>query len=390
MKQEKEIEGFNDLTDDNLWDIIDPNESDDILSVDIDEDEEQEESGKKKAPLLEDEEIEIPINDEEEEEDSDEESDDDSESEEEEDDDISDNPAKYFAKAYAEKGILTVPEGLEINSDEDFDKVIEHTIEEGINEYKNSLGETSLQFIDFIEKGGNPADFIESVASVTSISDLDESEPENQRALYREYLKETTKFSDSKIEKLLEQADIDEELEDSAIEAKEYFKAKQIKVQESILKQQEEAYAKAQKDREEFVKTTSKFINESDEIFDFALGDKRKKKELEDYILKPSIPYTTFDGKKVLITPMQADKIKVQSDPENRYKAFIFEALQLKNNFDFKSVKKKGVSEHNQKLKDLAEAHRNKSTIGKLGKTGSKQSGKSSGRFTFETALKDL
>lgn len=382
---EKDVTGFEDLSDDNIWDIIDPDEDDNLLSIETGE-----EKGKKKKELLDDE-FDVPEGDDDEPDDADDDTDDDSdEPEPEQDSDEDENPARYFAKMFSEKGLLTVPEGLEVENDEDLDKIIEHTIEEGVNEYKSSLGSEALKFIEFVENGGNPADYINFSVEAASLTSMDESDPDNQKYLYKEYLRETTKFSDSKINKLIEQADIDDELEENAAEAKDFFKSKESEIKANALRQQEEDYSRNQKLRQEFVDKTTSMINNSQEVFDFPLGDKTKRKELHEYIMKPSVPYTTPDGKKTLITQMQSDKMKLQSDPEQKYKAFIFEALQLKNNFDLQPIKKKGVSEHNSKLKDLADRHKTNSSTGKLGKSGSKNSGNSGGRFTWETALKDF
>lgn len=396
MKNEEERDefGFDTLTDDSIWEIINPDAEEgysepvkkdkpaNAKEAAEQEDEDEEEEDDTPAPKPnESDDFEIPLNDEDEE---DEASDDNGEEDEDEE------AASYFAKVYSEKGLLTIPEGLEVKTDEDFDKVIEHTIKEGVEQYKSSLGEDFAKVADFVKNGGDIKEYARVLAENVPSYEIDLSSEENQKFLYAEYLKETTKFSDAKINKLVESAEEDLELEDNAAEAQEYFKTKEESLKDEMLEKQAERFEKAEQDKQEFVNKTKELINSATDIYDFPLGDKNKRQELSDYILKPSVPYVTPDNRKVLITQMQADKIELQKDKEKQYKTFIFEALQLKNKFNFEPVKKKGVTEHTKKAKELASKHKNKSTISRSGKTGGKDTYRSNGALSFDIALKEL
>jgi len=394
--EEREELGFEN---DSIWDIIDPDIEEGYSepiktttkakAAKEEDEEEEEEEDSNPAPNPEPDDFEIPLEDLSDEDNEDEEEDEDNEGDS-GDEGEEDESVAYFAKLYAEKGLLTIPEDLEIKTEEDFDKVISHTIQEGIEQYKASLGEDFAKLVEFVSQGGDIKEYSQVLSSNIPDYEVNLEEEDNQKYLYAKYLKETTKFSDSKINKLVESAEEDLELEDNALEAKEYFKAREEELKQSLLEEQEKRFVKAQEEKQEFVNKTQSIIESEAAIYDFPLGDKSKRKELSDYILKPTVPYKTPDGRKVLITQMQADKIALQADKEKQYKTFIFEALQLKNNFNFEPVKKKGVSEHTKKIKELANKHKTKSTVGRTGKSGGKNNYQSGGAFSFDVALKEL
>jgi hypothetical protein len=385
MAKERENASFDDSEglNDDLWEFSGLN--DDIIEIE----EEDDFSHAQKPPVFntDDKKPEPPKEEEaeEEEEEAGEEEEENEEEEESGEQDTDESPAQYFAKLFAEKGLLTIPEGLDIKDDEDLDKVIEFTIKEGIDQYKASLSEEALKIVEFVENGGAIEDYVSVAQAIPSFENLDISDESNQKELYRQYLTETTKFSEAKINKLVEQADEDLELEDNATEAQAYFKEKAAKAKESLVLEQKARNERSIKDREAFIDTTKALIEKETEIYDYPLGDAKKRKELMDYILKPTVPFETADGRKILITQMQADKHELSQDKDRQYKTFIFEALQLKNKFNLEPVKKKGVTENNSKLKALAEKHKTRSTQGNLSTTGNKSANRPKGKLLFET-----
>jgi len=383
----KERENFDDNMDsDFTWDIIDTEGIEDPLydedfsvnkkvvtaSKDDNEEEEEEDEPKKIVKEEEDEEEEEELNEEEEDD-----SDDGSRNT---DDDEAPSAIGELAKYLAEKGLITIPEDLNLEDEDGFDKAIEYTIQEGIEQFKASLGPEASKVFEFLKNGGDIREYAEIMSAVPAVSNLDLSDDENKKTIYKEYLKETTRFSEAKINKLIEEAEIDDELEDSAAEAQEYFINKEKELEQKILEQQASVKAKQAEEREMFVSKAKSIIEKEAEIFDYPLGDKTKRKELTDYILKPTVPYTTPDGRKILITQMQADKIELQSDKDRQIKAFVFEAVQLKNKFNLDPVKSKGVTENNKRLKEIASKYKTNSSIGKNSSAGSKKPPRSGNR----------
>lgn len=394
MGKTKEIEK------DELWGQLDNEDIDSLFTIELDEEtdnnqpDEDEEKGdpKKGEKVLDDE------SDDEEDSDDDSEADSD-ESEEDEDDtgnsddddgesgEDEDNPILELAQVLAEKGLITIPEDFNIESDEDFNKVIEHTINEGVDQYKKGLGPEALRVLEFVEAGGNIKDYVDVISDIPDYGSMNiEDDVEAQKQVYREYLKETTRFSESKIENLVEQAEIDMDLEDEAKSAQQYFKDLDEDVKTKVLEAQKNRDNKKKQERDEFISNTKSLISESAEIYDIPLGDKNKRKELESYILDAKIPHETPDGRKILITQMQKDRMDLLADNDRKYKSFILEAFLLKNNFNLSSVKKKGVTEHTKNMKNLAKKYKQKSTIGKNSSTGNKNPYRGGDRkLLFET-----
>jgi hypothetical protein len=310
-----------------------------------------------------------------------------SESEEDSDDE---NPELYFAEHYSKEGVLSIPEGLTKEDPEYFKKSLEYTIEEGIENYKNSLPDTARDFIEFIKNGGREEDYLE-VASNEDYSELNLEEEENQKLIYKAYLEETTSFSAEKIKKLVERASEELELEDNSKEAQVFFKEAKLEAKKQLIEAQKVEANNAKQRNDKFISSAKEILEKEKEIFEIPLGTKKEREEIYNYIFKPTEKYTTPDGRNILITKMQADKMKYTSKPEDRVKTLIFEALNLKKGFDLSSVKNKGVTEHNKKLQELANKAKTKSTAGKLVKSGGKSvEEKNSSENLWETAFNDI
>lgn len=275
---------------------------------------------------------------------------------------------EYLAKTFSEKGLLTIPEGLEVKSEEDLDKVIEHTINEGIEAYKEQFDPETRSLINYLELGGTVEEYLNGAAT-PSVEDYDLSDEDNQKTIYRAYLEATINIADpekksKKIEKLLDEAELEDTLTTEAEEAKAFFIEQRKYEQEALIEEQKQRQAEEEKQRKHIESTVVNIIHSAEDINELPLGTKKDRKELEDYIFSPTVPHVIEDsnGKKktIKITQYQADKIKMAESEEVRLKMFLFDAMALKRGYKFDPIKKKGVTEHNKSLQQKAEEYRKK------------------------------
>jgi len=192
----------------------------------------------------------------------DEEQDQENESDESDDDDEEDEDEYSEARQYFEQAttlnILQTPEDFEWDENDplgSIEKATEYTnqvllqkVEENFySQFKDPLLQ---QIVDTAIKGGSFLDVTELVNKTNDVSlyeNMDITDEDDASKLYEEYLKETTKFKSSKINRLIDIAKEDDELVDLAAEAKEYFIEKnfqkikqQVQEAEQMKKQQEQ------------------------------------------------------------------------------------------------------------------------------------------------------
>lgn len=275
----------------------------------------------------------------------------------------------YIAKTWASKGLLTIPEGLNIETDEDLDLAIEATIQQGIDRYKASItNPTAARFLDFLEKGGNPSDFINSTTE-NSFSYEADSEDEKIEVIRQMYADQ--KFSSNK-SKILIDALIDSDgIDDEYAEAANYFKGKKEKAEQDLLEnqaRQREEEARVAEARNSAIKT---LIEKSGEIRGFPLSSKKHKDELMSYIFDRNQVYVDPTGNKYQVTGYQKDKMQRNADPEAMYEDLLFDALVTRQGIN--PIQKSGVSQHSQKLKEKIEQYKQKSTASKLTTQGGKR-----------------
>lgn len=274
----------------------------------------------------------------------------------------------YIGKTLADKGILSTGEDVEFKSEDDIYNSIEETIKNGVDSWKKGLGEESLRYIDFIEKGGNAADYIELNAQ-SDYSNVDLESDDNKKAVISAFYKDKG-FSDKKIQKLIENAEDMEELSEEATEAQSYFKEKKEGAKEKLIAQQALEAEQRENQQQTFITNIEDYIKTNDEVSDFPLKTEAQKQEIKEYMFKKNVPYKQADGSVVKISQYMADKMKKNSDEKSKLKDIVFDALYTKHGSA--PIKKKTLSDRNRKLADLAKQHKNKNTSAKLSGSGGK------------------
>ena len=95
---------------------------------------------------------------------------------------------KPFYSYLAEKGILDEVEEFE-DSEEGLEKAVNVTVNNRLNQWKSQYGEDGLAFLEFIENGGNPADFHKYYYSDNSWEYFTTESENEQKLIIREGLK---------------------------------------------------------------------------------------------------------------------------------------------------------------------------------------------------------
>jgi hypothetical protein len=139
----------------------------------------------------------------------------------------SDNLYLNFAKALTEKGVIdefddSIFESEDADPTELLMGLVKGTVDSNINEYRSKVSGDKLKALEALERGENIDAYLSQknkAQSLNNISldDLDSDEnSETRKSLIREYMKETTNFSDARINKSIQRmVDLGEDVEEA-------------------------------------------------------------------------------------------------------------------------------------------------------------------------------
>lgn len=139
---------------------------------------------------------------------------------------------------------------------------------------------------EYVRNGGNLQDFFEKTTSGINLDNVDMSKEGNQKAIIREYLKETNpnyseEYINRKINRYEESGVLEEEAEDTIDLLKNHYAEKE----EKLLIEQENRYQEKLKQQQLFISNVESTIEKLDNLFGVPV-DTTQKKELKDYLLR--------------------------------------------------------------------------------------------------------
>ena len=246
---------------------------------------------------------------------------------------------KIFADYLGEKGILEIGEDFE-DSEEGLEKAIQDKVTKEIDTYKNSLGDISLKFIEYIEDGGDPKNFLQAY-SAPDFSSITEEDLENEN-IQEQLVRELLYQEGYSIEEISEEVSDYKEGGILANKAKR-AQSKLIKFDAErkvqLAETQKRQKIKQEEVKKDFYLDLEKDINSRKEIAGFELKDKDKPKFFE---------YISREDKKTGLTKLMED---VQKDADYQIKM----AWLLYNKFDFSKVEKKAEKKVVSSLKENLE-----------------------------------
>lgn len=241
---------------------------------------------------------------------------------------------KGIASHLAEQGIIDFEDAEDLeDSPELLEKAIEDTVYSLIDEYKNSIPEIGKQFLDYIEKGGDPESFLNVLEKPFDLNNLDLENTENQKRVIRELLKEQN-YSNEEIEEAIQDYEDGLILDKRAKTAANRLKTIYDKKAEALVKEQEEIEKAQRKQVEEYVGNIKSYISTAENIAGLQVN-KKDKQLFEKYLLERD-----KDGK----TQYQRD---VEEDPTKTQLELAY--LKFKK-YDFSTAKRQGRSEESKRI----------------------------------------
>jgi hypothetical protein len=237
-------------------------------------------------------------------------------------DEGNESPVYLHAAALQEQGVLPnfdlktldglEPEAAILKINEHIQTQIDESIQEGIEEYKSTLGEKAKKLVEDLEKGvpfeslADNYTLEERYGSITAKSL--EADPELQEQIYSDFL--TLKgFSEPKIKKMVEVAKEKETLlEDANDGLKDIQKSIANEKEQLRLDAENEKTAKEERTRKtkEIVQST---VKSTKEIFPGIPVTEEEQKEIVKMLTIPVL-YTNKEGKKIPMSAAMAQRAK--------------------------------------------------------------------------------
>ncbi len=241
-------------------------------------------------------------------------------------------------------GVLEVPEGFEFDEKDPEGSILkaaEYTSDLNYRKAEEALlSEIQDQGLADLVKhgieGGKFADlekFFQATKQEIDYEKIDLDKEENQVTVYREYLKSTGRFTDSKIDKFIDALQDEDGLQDEAQKAKDYF------IQEARSKKETLTREAQERSRSE-----QRMLQERQEKFMSALGSSSYSKPQQQKILNSFSSVELNDGRKM--RAFEKTLVDIQTNPKH-----YIEFLALLNEYDnekgfsFKKVDKQKETE---------------------------------------------
>lgn len=207
----------------------------------------------------------------------------DSEKEEEEEEEL-EYSYKNIAAHLADQGILDFEDTDDIEDNIDvLETAVLNTVKNMVSEYKESIPEVGKQFLDFLEKGGNPEDFLKVVEKPLDFKNLDLENEDTQKRVIKELLK-LQDYSDEEIEEHIQDYEDGLILDKRAKTAAKRLEQHYEKQAENLIKSQEEERIKKENEFNDYVNSIKTTINKSENLAGLSIS-KSDKQEFEKYLL---------------------------------------------------------------------------------------------------------
>lgn len=234
-----------------------------------------------------------------------------------------DNGFKTTLSTLADKGILTFDEANVEDSEDGFYKAIEETVNNRLKKKVEGYGEEAVKFLDFLEAGGNPKQYIDTVYNNVSLEDYDITSEVNQKALLRHSL-EMEEYTAEEAEDM-----ITEWTDNGTLEKRS--KTALVRLQK-LEKLQQAEMVEAQKQRDTEQKNARK------KYWDDFKSDLDKREDIKGFKVTPKVKedlwkFMTSVDKKTGKTDYE------KAIAENKDSALVFAYLAMKN-FDISKLEK--------------------------------------------------
>jgi len=279
-----------------------------------------------------------------------------------------------IANFLKEEGIVDFDEEEFDDSEEGFQTLIQNEIKKGIEKYKTDLDPLAQEFIQYVDKGGDPQKFVKATSDV-DFSKIDVKMIEGKENLQKQLVAELMRREG------FDQTEISSDIQDfidggliakRANRALSKLKQIQTKDRQNLLREQEDKSKEAEENHKTFLTSLREDIDTREEIAGFDIS-KKVKKDFYNYITEVD----RKTGKTRLVSDSEADK-------DSQLKM----AWLYYNKFNFSKIEKKARTKATSSLKANLERASNISTRKLKSKTRTHAEGTEIDFSLFENALK--
>jgi hypothetical protein len=247
------------------------------------------------------------------------------------------SPYKVFAKSLSEKGILDFDDTDEDfeDSDEGLEKLVDKTVKSRIDKWAKSLPDDYVNFLEFVQSGGNPKDFINIYYNNHSWENFELDSEENQKLAVKESLRLAGE-ADEDINEMVEEWYDNGTLEKRAKSAIAKLKKHEEAEKQNLLEQQKELDTKRKAQEQEYWESFKKDVYSKENINGFKVTDKVKDKLWE---------FMSIPDKRTGKTAYQ------KAVETNKDSQLLFAYLAM-NNFDVSKLENQVATKVNRQLAD--------------------------------------
>ena len=279
-----------------------------------------------------------------------------------------------LANYLKEEGVIDFDTEEFEDSEEGLVKVIQSEIDKGVEKYKEDLPQLAQEFIEYIDKGGDPQNFVRATSDV-DFSKIDPKVIDGKENLQKQLVAELMRREGYSQDDILQDV---QDFVDGGLIAKRAnralskLKSLQEKERKTLLSDQEKAQKLREKEHDNFLSSLKEDIESREEIAGFPVV-KKQKKDFYDYITK---------------VDRKTGKTRLVSDSEADQDSQLKMAWLYYNKFDFSKVEKKARTKATSSLRANLERAGNVSTKKLKSKARTKATNSDIDFSLFENALK--
>ena len=242
-----------------------------------------------------------------------------------------------LANYLKDEGIVDFDEEEFEDTEEGFQNLIKKQITKGVEKYKEDLPPLAQEFIEYVDKGGDPQNFVKATSDV-DVSKIDTKMIDGKENLQKQLVAELMRREGFSQEDIL--SDIQDFVDGGLISKRATralgkLKTMQKDTRQDLLRKQEEASQAKEAEYSNFLTSLKDDIETREEIAGFPVA-KKAKKDFYDYITKPD---------------RKTGKTRLVMDSEGDEDSQIKMAWLYYNKFDFSKVEKKARSKAASSLK---------------------------------------
>lgn len=247
------------------------------------------------------------------------------------------SPFLTFARFLDENGIADYDEENFEDSEAGLLAMVDKSVEKGVKAYKDNIPEDAKKFLEYLEAGGDPKQYVENSQSIPDYKGLSDdmlTKESVQKALVTDWMR-LQGYSEEEISESLQDYEESGILEKQAKRIHPKLVGKQKEYEDNILNTQKEEHQKQIEAHKEYIEGIKKSIDTAEDIAGIPIT-KKAKDEFFKYVTE-----SNKEGKTKLLQDIEAD-------PDAQLKMAWF----MYNKFDFSKIETKAKTKVSSKLRD--------------------------------------